>query len=70
MPFANHRSSEDSEVVLRLPQVKAATGLSRSTIYMYVSVGSFPAPVRLGPRAVGWLKSEVEIWLSTRARAR
>jgi len=39
--------------ILRLPAVKAATGLSRSTIYARISEGTFPAPVALGGRAVG-----------------
>ena len=39
--------------ILRLPTVKARTGLSRSTIYHRVSCGTFPAPVPLGGRAVG-----------------
>ena len=38
--------------MLRLPTVKARTGLSRSTIYHRVSRGTFPAPVPLGGRAV------------------
>lgn len=46
--------------ILRLPAVKARTGLSRSTIYQRVAEGSFPKPVNLGKRAVGWLESEVE----------
>ena len=45
--------------VLRLPTVKARTGLSRSTIYLRVSRGAFPAPVSLGGRAVGWIEAEV-----------
>ena len=50
--------------ILRLPAVKARTGLSRSTIYLHVSDGSFPHPVSLGARAVGWVESEVEEWIS------
>ena len=50
--------------VLRLPAVKARTGLSRSTIYLRVSQGVFPAPVSLGGRAVGWIEAEVDVWLS------
>ena len=41
--------------MLRLPTVKARTGLSRSTIYLRVSRGTFPAPVPLG--AVPWAGS-------------
>ena len=50
--------------VLRLPAVKARTGLSRSTIYLRVSQGAFPAPVSLGGRAVVWIEAEVNAWLT------
>lgn len=52
--------------ILRLPQVKIRVGLSRSSIYLAVSQGKFPRPVSLGARAVGWLESEVDAWLSQR----
>ena len=50
--------------ILRIPVVKARTGLSRSTIYLRVADGSFPRPVSLGARAVGWVESDVEDWIS------
>ena len=49
--------------VLRLPRVQARTGLSRSTIYVRVADGSFPKPVRLGARAIGWIEAEVDQWI-------
>ena len=52
--------------ILRLPTVKAITGLSRSTIYLRMSEGSFPRQVNLGSRAVGWLRSEVADWMDLR----
>ena len=55
-----------ANAILRLLAVKARTGLSRSTIYLQVANGSFPRPVSLGARAVGWLESEVEAWISLR----
>jgi prophage regulatory protein len=55
--------------ILRLPNVKSRTGLSRSTIYLRVSEGSFPAPVSLGGRAVGWIEAEVDEWLKQRIEA-
>lgn len=55
--------------ILRLPAVKARTGLSRSTIYLRVAEGSFPAPVSLGVRAVGWIEAEVNDWLAKRIEA-
>lgn len=50
--------------ILRLPLVKARTGLSRSTIYQRVGAGTFPKPVNLGARAVGWLECEIDDWLA------
>ena len=55
--------------ILRLPVVKARTGLSRSTIYLRVSEGEFPKPVSLGGRAVGWIESEIQQWLERRIEA-
>jgi prophage regulatory protein len=52
-----------SDSILRLPAVKAATGLSRSTIYDRISKGSFPAPVSLGGGVVGWPSSVVDAWI-------
>lgn len=52
--------------IMRLPAVKACTGLARSTIYLRISEGTFPKPVSLGGRAVGWLEAEIEEWLEQR----
>ena len=56
--------------MLRLPTVRARTGLSRSTIYLRISRGTFPAPVSLGGRAVGWIEAEVNAWLTARIAQR
>ena len=50
--------------ILRLPAVKARTGLSRSTIYLRISEGRFPKAISLGGRAVGWIEAEVNDWLN------
>ena len=55
--------------ILRLPEVKKTTGLSRSTIYSRISRGTFPRPVNLGARAVGWIEAEIEEWLQQRIEA-
>jgi prophage regulatory protein len=49
--------------ILRRKQVEARTGLSRSTIYLRIQEGTFPKPISLGARAVGWLEHEIEAWL-------
>jgi len=52
--------------ILRLPEIKTVTGLSRSTIYLYIQKGYLTKPVRLGERSVGWPESEVSALLSAR----
>ncbi len=43
----------------RLPQVKAATGYPRATLYAKIKAGLFVRPVAIGARAVGWPAHEV-----------
>jgi prophage regulatory protein len=56
--------------VVRLPAVCRMTGLGRSTIYRMEALGRFPQRFKLGLRAVGWMESEVQAWLTMRAKAR
>jgi prophage regulatory protein len=60
------KGSNMTHTILRLPAVQAAIGLSRSTIYLRIAEGTFPRPVSLGARAVGWLQSDIEEWLRQR----
>lgn len=46
--------------ILRRKQVEAATGYSRSTIYLRIAQGLFVKPVSIGARAVGFPAGEVE----------
>jgi len=60
-------SSDTDEVIfLRLPKVKAVTGLSKSSLYELIRANSFPAPVHLGARTVAWVASEVKQWAAER----
>jgi prophage regulatory protein len=52
--------------ILRRKQVEARTGLSRSTIYLRIARGEFPAPVSLGSRAVGWASDAIDRWIADR----
>jgi len=54
---------------VRLPEVKALTGLSRSTVYERIREGQFPKPVGLGGRNVGWIEGEVMDWIEGRIAA-
>jgi len=47
---------------LRLGDVLEKTGLGRSTVYRMVAERTFPAPVKLAKRAVGWRQEDVRQW--------
>ena len=49
--------------IVRLPEVKGSTGLSRSSIYLRMSKDEFPKSISLGGRAVGWFESDIQDWL-------
>jgi prophage regulatory protein len=53
-------------VFLRMPTVMRMTGLGRSTIYRMIAEEKFPCPVRLGPRAVAWRRSDLDHWSEAR----
>ena len=55
--------------IVRLPEVLARTRLSRSTIYVRLAEGSFPKPVQLGARAVGWIEVVVDEWIRRQIEA-
>jgi prophage regulatory protein len=54
---------------LRLPQVKATTGLSKSSIYARIAEGTFPKQIPLGPRLVVWVESDIQNWISEQVSA-
>jgi prophage regulatory protein len=56
--------------LLRLPAVRAKTGLPTSTIYAAMAGGTFPRCVPLGPRVVGWVEGEIDDWIATQIAKR
>jgi prophage regulatory protein len=59
-----------ADVVLRLPQVIDRVKLSRSSIYARIAAGTFPQPFALGPRAIGWLQSDITDFINHCAKRR
>ena len=57
------------EEILRKPRVLAIIGIGNTSLYEAIKRGDFPAPVKLGLRAVGWRRSDIDRWLATRASA-
>jgi prophage regulatory protein len=55
-----------SERVLRFKQTCVKVGYSRTGLYEALRAGRFVKPRQLGPRAIGFLESEVDAWLLSR----
>jgi prophage regulatory protein len=60
-----HARLSAGEELWSLKIVLARTGLSRSTLYVYIAQGLFPKQRYLGPRRVAWLASEILAWMAT-----
>lgn len=57
--------------ILRLKQVLIRVGISRAQLYLLMGEGRFPKNFSLsgpGGRAVGWLESDIEDWIASRAQ--
>lgn len=52
--------------IIRLPEALRRTGLSRSTVYVYIRAGRFPQPISIGTRAIGFLATEIDRWIDER----
>ncbi|EFC1893566.1 TPA: helix-turn-helix transcriptional regulator [Klebsiella pneumoniae] len=51
--------------LIRLPEVLKRTGFGKAWIYRLISEGRFPAPVKIGVRAVAFVESEVDEWIQS-----
>ena len=56
--------------LLKIPEVRAKTGLSRSHLYALAQNGEFPKPVKLSERSSAWVESEVDGWIEERITER
>lgn len=51
--------------ILRFPEVVRKTGISRTGVYEKIRAGTFPEPILLGARAVGFVESEVDDFIES-----
>lgn len=61
----------EDDVIIRSNETSQLSGFSRSEVFRKARdpKDPFPAPIRLSPHAVGWLKTEVLAWRARRPRA-
>jgi prophage regulatory protein len=53
--------------LLTMDEVMKITGFSRTTVNRGIRMGWFPAPIRLGPRAIRWERETIERFLRENA---
>lgn len=71
VPFPSAAASAEAmPTFLRVREVMRITGLARSTLYKMMAERCFPAPCRLGSRAVGWRSDDIAQWNRSRPTTR
>ena len=63
----SHEATMNKDGFIGETDVASITGLSRSTRWRGERDGWFPKRRKLSPNRVGWLKSEIEAWVSAKA---
>lgn len=58
------KAVRERDIILRIREVMARTGLRRSTLYNKIAEGTFPKQVQISRNCVGWYESSVEAWIS------
>jgi prophage regulatory protein len=48
--------------LLKLPEVIDLTGKSRSSIYLAIQQETFPAPKKIGQKAIAWTTDSIRQW--------
>lgn len=60
----------EGPTLVLIDDVLRKTGLPRATMYELIDRGDFPRPVRLTPRRVAWVASEVDAFIASKIAAR
>jgi prophage regulatory protein len=56
--------------LIKLKEVIQKTSLGHSSIYKFISEGTFPKQVSLGAKSVAWLESEIDDWIMEKVSER
>ena len=68
--FSDHLKSPEAKMILRMKDVCSELGVSRASVYRLLQSGSFPKPLKLGKRAIGWERDHIQQWVKSRGAAR
>lgn len=57
-------TDRSNDRLIRLPEVRHRTGLSRASIYRKMDAGLFPSKVILSAHSIAWYETEVNAWVA------
>lgn len=60
--------SKKKTKLLRIKSVSAKTEIGKSTIWLWLSQGKFPEPIKLSPRITVWRESDIDKWIERRGK--
>ena len=67
MPYINNDDQHhQADRMIRIRELVALTGLSRSTVLRLEGAGLFPRRKKLAAFAVGWSHADIQTWISER----
>ncbi|WP_321961730.1 AlpA family transcriptional regulator [Paraburkholderia sp. J7] len=69
MSAQNRTFLDARERLLRLPEVRARTGMGTTTVYRRMAEGTFPRPIPIGGNRVAWIESQIDTWIAARIEA-
>ena len=58
-----------SQSLIRLPEVQRRTGYSKAWIYRLMAEQRFPSSIKIGSRAIAFIESEIDDWITQRIKA-
>lgn len=66
--YLTHRHTSTALRILRMKHLVERTQLSRATLYTLIATDpTFPKKIQLSARSVGYLESDVDAWIASRA---
>ena len=55
------------EKIIRFPELRERTGLSRATIFRLERNGNFPKRRKIAAHSIGWILEEIIAWIDSRS---
>jgi prophage regulatory protein len=68
--FSDYLKWLEAKMIMRMTDVCSELGVSRASVYRLLQSGSFPKPLKLGKRAIGWERDHIQQWIKSLRSAR